>query len=105
MGVVPLLVGLGVTVALEGGLGACEETQVYVLPPVAVKVKVCAEHNAAAEPVIVGFNPGLTVTTTGTGNPGQVPFNPMTVYVVVELGFAVTEAPEVALSPVAGVQV
>ena len=55
-----------------------------------------------SEMVITGF--GFTVTVTFFEDVQPAPDEPVTVYVVVVVGFAVTEAPAVVDKPVAGVQ-
>jgi hypothetical protein len=45
---------------------------------------------------------GLTRTLDVAVSLQPIPIDPITVYVVVLVGFAVTEAPVVALKPVAG---
>jgi len=55
-------------------------------------------------PAVGAAGIGFTVTTIVTGVPGQ-PVVPITVYVIVDVGFAFTLAPVVALRPVFGDQV
>jgi len=55
---------------------------------------------------VTAVGPGVTMTVTVVEPEAPHPvFKPMTVYVVVEVGFAVTVAPDVELRPVAGDQV
>ena len=55
---------------------------------------------AVGEAVAVTVGAGLTVTLTDAVLVQPEAFVPVTVYVVVVVGFAVTEAPVVALNPV-----
>jgi hypothetical protein len=95
--------GLAVTEIPVEPLSVAAGVQVYVFAPLAVKVAVCCPtHIVPDVAVIVGV--GFTVTTAVV-DPVQVPEAPDIVYVMVEAGLAVTLVPEVALKPVAGLQV
>ena len=76
---------------------------VYVEAPVAVSVVLEPLQMVAAGTLMVGN--GLTVTVTVVVPTQPAAEVPVTVYVVVVVGFAVTLAPVVALNPVAGDQV
>jgi len=76
---------------------------VYVVPPPAVNTVLLPEHiDVEGETVTVGV--GLTVIVT-VFVPVHEPVVPVTVYVVVDAGLALTVVPVVALRPVAGLQV
>jgi hypothetical protein len=60
---------------------------------------------AAADGVTVTFKLAATVTTTCAGLLTQVPFPPVTLYVVVAVGVAITVAPVLAFNVDDGVQV
>ena len=71
-----------------------------MLAPDAVNVTDCPVHTAAGVfTVTTGSGLMVTVTCAVAEHPPDVP---VTVYVVVDEGFAVTEEPVVELSPVAG---
>ena len=75
----------------------------YPLPELAVNVTDPPIQMVEAEAAIVAAGVGLTVTVTSSVRV-HVPVVPVTVYVVVDDGFAVTEAVFVALNPVLGDQ-
>jgi len=76
----------------------------YVVAPLAVNVVELPEHMVGgADKVTVGV--GLTVTTTVFEAPAHPPVVPVTVYVVVVVGLALTLAPVVALKFVLGAHV
>jgi hypothetical protein len=97
-------VGLAVTVAPLVDDKPVPGLQVYVDPPVAVIVVEVPEQIVlfAAVAVIVGI--GLTVTTEVAVLLQPFASVPVTVYVDVDVGFAVTVAPVEADSPVDGDQ-
>jgi len=92
-----LAVGLGHVVQLNPVPGF----QVYVAAPPAFSTILLPEHIAGFEGTTVTFSDAATVTVTVCVlvHPAEVP---VTVYVVVEPGLAVTVAPVVALRPVPG---
>ena len=95
-------VGFAVTLAPVVADNPVPGAQVYVLPPVAANVVYEPVHIATLDPPpIVGK--GLTVTVTAAVF--TQPLLPVTVYVVVEVGLAVTFAPVVADKPVPGAHV
>ena len=74
----------------------------YVLAPFAVRVTDCpAQIAGGVLTVTTGIRLTVTVTCAVAVQPSA---SPVTVYVVVEVGLAVTEEPVVALNPVAGLQ-
>jgi hypothetical protein len=73
--------------------------------PEAVKVVLPPVQIEGAVGVTDTVNEGVTVTVTVVVDEQPDPSIPVTVYVVVVAGFAVTVAPVVALRPVAGLQV
>jgi hypothetical protein len=74
-----------------------------VLAPAAVSVTDCPAQTGVGV-VTVTTGKGLTVTVTCPV--AEQPLDvPVTVYVVVVVGFAVTDEPVVALNPVAGLHV
>lgn len=76
---------------------------VYELAPVAVRVADCPTQIAGGDnTAITGGGFMVTVTCAVAVHPFDVP---VTVYVMVEVGDAVTDEPVVLLSPVAGLQV
>jgi hypothetical protein len=77
--------------------------QLYVFAPVAVSVAEAPIQMLGEFTVSVGN--GKTVTTAVAVFKQPLAAVPVTVYVVVVVGFAVTLAPDVALSPVLGDQV
>ena len=78
--------------------------QVYVIPPVAVKVELLPLHiGEGVGAVIVGG--GFTVTDTVVVFTQPLPSVPVMVYVELIVGLAVTVEPVVALKPVDGVHV
>src|SRR2546430_2603275 len=87
----------------DGDVNAEGPAHEYVIAPFAVKVDVCPEQILVglATIVIVGFGDILIVTVVV---PEHAPLVPVSVYVVVTEGLALTLAPVVALNPVAGPQ-
>jgi hypothetical protein len=77
--------------------------QVYVVAPLAVSVVLVPSHIVAGGTLITGL--GFTVTTTVIVLVQPAADVPVTVYVVVVAGLAVTDVPVVPLSPVPGSQV
>ena len=101
---VELIVGLAVTDEPVVALKPVEGVQVYVVPPVAVKMVLLPLHiGAGVGAVIVGG--GFTVTATVVVLTQPLPSVPIMVYVELIVGLAVTDEPVVALKPVDGVQV
>jgi hypothetical protein len=96
--------GLAVTVAPVVALRPVAGAHVYVVAPLAVKLVPTPEHTEADEGVTVTVGVVLTVMATDWVELHE-PLVPVTVYVVVEPGVAVTVAPVVALKPVEGLQV
>lgn len=98
---VMVTVGLAVTLAPVVALKAVLGVHVYVLAPLPVKVVEPPEHivDGAAEAVNVGVAFTVNTTVPVALHPEVVP---VTVYVWVVPGFAVTGVPIVALSPVDG---
>ena len=77
-----------------------------ICPPVAVKADVPPRQATAGTLLnVTAVGVGLTVTVTVLVAVQPKALAPVTVYVVVEVGLAVTEFPEVADKPVAGDQV
>jgi hypothetical protein len=74
--------------------------QAYVVAPLAVSVAVWPGQIVGELTAVTGT--GLTVTVTVVVAVHPAAEVPVTVYVVVAGGLAVTEAPVVVLSPVAG---
>ena len=105
------LVPVTVYVVVEAGEAVTDEPvvelspvaglQVYELAPVAVSVVDCPAQIAAGETEITGGGIIVTVTCAVAVHPFLIP---VTVYVVVVVGVAVTEAPVVLLNPVGGDQ-
>lgn len=79
-------------------LNPAEFAQVYVVAPAAVSDTLSFGQMVALEGVTLTIKLLETVTVTVV-SAVQVPVVPVTVYVVVVAGFAVTVAPDVALSP------
>jgi hypothetical protein len=75
-----------------------------VLAPEAVSVAEVPAQIAISAPALISGN-GLTVTVKVVVPEQPTPEVPVIVYVVVEVGFAVTVPPVVAERPVAGLQV
>jgi hypothetical protein len=73
-----------------------------VFAPLAVNVVFCPLHIVEGATVIVGWLAIVTVTCAVAVHPSA---SPVTVYVIVEEGLAVTVAPLVLLKEVAGLQV
>jgi hypothetical protein len=96
--------GLAVTVAPEAGANPVTGLHVYVTAPAAVSVVLLPLHIVTlGETVTVGF--GRTITSTVVELLHPVKLVPVTVYVVLTSGFAVTVAPVVADNPAAGLHV
>ena len=94
-------VGLAVTDEPVVALSAVAGLHAYVLAPFAVSVADCPVQIVAGATEITGS--ALTVTVTCVEAVHPLTSVPVTVYVVVVVGFAVTDEPVVALSAVAGV--
>jgi hypothetical protein len=97
-------VGFAVTVDPVVALSPVVGDQTYVTAPDAVSVAVCCPTQIAGGAGTVITGSGFTFTVTSVDAVQPLPSVPVTVYVVVEVGFAVTVDPVVALSPVAGDQ-
>lgn len=104
---VVVAVGEAVTELPVVPLNPDEGDQVYVLPPVAVKVVlVCPIQIEEVEALMFTVGTVLAFTTIVERFVQPVPeLVPVTVYVVFDVGLAVTLEPVVPLSPVEGVQV
>jgi hypothetical protein len=87
-------------VAESDGPGA----HVYVTPPVALNTVEDPVQMATLEPPLIVGN-GLTLTITVAVFTHPLASVPVTVYVIVEAGLAVTEVPVVADSDVPGAHV
>jgi hypothetical protein len=96
--------GDAVTAAVLVALKPVAGLHVYVVAPLAVKPTLLPEHIDAEPGVTVTVGDGAIVTTTVFVLVHE-PLVPVTVYVVVVAGFAVTDAVLVALKPVAGAHV
>ena len=96
---VVVLVGLAVTEVPDELLNVAAGLQIYVLAPLAVSVVDCPLQIVAGATVMFGWLAIVTVTCAVAVHPSELP---VTVYVIVEAGFAVTLAPVVALRFVAG---
>jgi hypothetical protein len=90
-----------VTVEPVVALNPVEGLQLYEVAPFAVSVAVLPEQIVGELTVTIGV--GFTVTTAVLVDV-QLPVIPVTTYVVVEAGVAVTTDPLVALNPVEGDQ-
>ena len=77
--------------------------QVYVVAPPPVSMALCPVQIAVGVETAVTVGVGFIVTVDDAVEV-QPPTVPVTVYIVVPGGFAVTLAPDVALNPVEGVQ-
>jgi hypothetical protein len=77
---------------------------VYVVAPLAVSATPLPEHIVDEAGVTVTVGSGVTVTVT-VWLALHEPLVPVTVYVLVDAGLAVTVAPVVALKPVPGAHV
>jgi hypothetical protein len=95
--------GLAVTGEPVDALRSVDGLHVYVCAPLAESVADCPSQMAGGG-VTETTGGGLTVTVT-CAVAEHPPDVPVTVYVVVLAGFAVTEEPVVALNPVAGLHV
>ena len=95
-------VGLAVTVVPVVALSPVAGDQMYVTAPDAVSVAVCCPTHIAGGAGTEITGSGLTFTVTCVDAVQPLASVPVTVYVVVEVGLAVTVVPVVALSPVAG---
>ena len=82
-------------------LNVADGLHVYVLAPLAVNVVLCPTHIVAGETLIVGWLAMVTVTCAVAVHPNA---SPVTVYVIVDDGFAVTLEPVVVFSEVEGLQ-
>ena len=92
--------GVEVTVAPVVALRYVAGLHEYVFAPLAVSVVFCPVQMVMfGETVTTGTGFTVTVTCAVAVHPSA---SPVTVYVVVDVGFAVTIEPVVALSPVAG---
>ena len=98
-------VGLAVTVEPVLELNPFEGVQLYVLAPVAINVAVLPGHSCTDEGDTLTTGSGLTITGTIVVPVQPLTSVPLTVYVVVVVGFALTLEPLVALKPVDGDQV
>lgn len=96
-----MLVGEAVTFAPVEALKPVAGLHEKLVAPVALRVADPPAQIVPA-PVTVTAGSGLTVTTIEAVLEQLLPFVPVMVYVVVAIGFAVTEAPFVELNPVAG---
>lgn len=94
---------MAVTVAPVAEDKPVDGLQLYVVAPLAVSDVLLPSQIVAAAGVTITVGTGLTVTVTVV-----VPVHPLvvpdTVYVVVDVGFAVTIAPVVEDKPVEGLQ-
>jgi hypothetical protein len=87
--------GLAITLAPVVVLSDVGGLQLYVFAPLAVSVVFCPVQMVMfGETVTTGMGFMVTVTCTVDVHPDA---SPVTVYVVVEAGFAVTDEPVVAL--------
>jgi hypothetical protein len=101
---VRVVVGLAVTDAPDVGDNPVVGVQVYVTAPEAVSVVLLPLHMATSgDTVTVGL--GCTITSTVVVLVHPVKLVPVTVYIVVTAGLAVTVAPVVDDRPAAGLQV
>jgi hypothetical protein len=100
---VVVLVGLAFTVVPVVVFNPVAGLQVYVLAPPTVNVVVCPWQIVAPIPVTTGVVFTVTITVVAPVHP--VANDPVTVYVIVAVGFAVTEPPVVPLNPVPGLHV
>src|SRR6185503_18247929 len=92
-------VGLAVTVEPDVALSPVAGDQTYVVAPEAVSVAVCCPAQIAGGGGTEITGGGLTFTVTCVEAVHPLLSVPVTVYVVVEVGLAVTVEPVVALSP------
>ena len=99
---VVVVTGFAVTEVPVELLSVVEGLQVYVFAPLAVRVVLCPMHTDAGGTVTFGWPAMVTVTCAVAVHPSA---SPVTVYVRVDAGVAVTVAPAVELNPVAGVHV
>ncbi len=98
-----VVVGLAVTLAPVVALKPVLGDQVYVFAPLAVSVVLAPLQMLGEFTLTVGIGKIVTVAVAVFKHPFTAV--PVIVYVVVVVGFAVTLAPVVALSPVLGDQV
>jgi hypothetical protein len=99
---VVVTVGFAVTVAPVVELRLVAGAHEYVLAPLAVSVVLLPEQMEGAFGLMVIVGKGFTVTVTVAVPVHPDDVVPVTVYVVVTVGFAVTVAPVVELRLVAG---
>lgn len=94
---------MAVTEEPVAALNPVEGDHEYVFAPFAVSVVFCPVHKVMfGETVTTGTGFTVTVTCAVAVQPRA---SPVTVYVVVDTGFAVTLEPVAELNPVAGLQV
>lgn len=79
-----------------------EGLQVYVEAPFATNETESPEQNVVAPEGVMATVGDVLIVTITESVALQLPLTPVMVYVVVDTGLAVTEAPVVALKPVAG---
>jgi hypothetical protein len=99
---VVVVVGLAVTTAPVVPDKPVPGAQLYVLAPLAVRTTLLPEHIEGADGLISTIGLAFTVTVTVVVPVQPARDVPVTVYVVVVVGLAVTTAPVVPDNPVAG---
>ena len=97
--------GFAVTVEPVVALNPVAGLHVYVDAPLALRVAVCCPTQIGGGVGTITTGRGFTVTVTCVDAVHPFISVPVIVYVVVEVGFAVTDEPVVALNPVAGLHV
>jgi hypothetical protein len=97
--------GVAVTTAPVVALKPVPGDHVYVVAPLAVITTESPPHIPGEGGVTVNVGVGVTVTVTVVESGQPLALVPITVYVVVVAGVAVTEAPVVELNPVGGLHV